>query len=65
MSLVKKPKMIEKKVAANRRNRGLSCGPVTAEGKARIGDEDLVCHDVPEKKGVSGVVAEMLRERYV
>jgi hypothetical protein len=37
MSLVKKPKMTEKKIAANRRNQSLSHGPVTAEGKARIG----------------------------
>jgi hypothetical protein len=51
MSLVKKPEMTEKKVAANRRNESLSHGPATAEGKARIGDEDLACHDVPENKG--------------
>jgi hypothetical protein len=48
MSLVKKPEMTEKKVAANCRNQSLSHGPATAQGKERIGDEDLVCHDVPE-----------------
>jgi len=37
MSLVKKPNLTEKKLAANRRNRGQSHGPVTAEGKERIG----------------------------
>jgi hypothetical protein len=36
MSLVKKPTMTEKKIAANRRNRNLSRGPVTEEGKERI-----------------------------
>ncbi len=36
MSLVKRPKMTEKKVAANERNRKLSHGPVTEEGRARI-----------------------------
>ena len=43
--------MTEKKVAANRWKDSLSHGPATAEGKARIGDEDLVCHDVPENTG--------------
>jgi hypothetical protein len=41
MSLVKKPEMTEKKVAANARNRMLARGPVTAEGKARIGAAQL------------------------
>ncbi|MGA2982501.1 MAG: hypothetical protein ABSG32_01730 [Terriglobia bacterium] len=41
MSLLKKPTMTEKKVAANRRNQSLSHGPVTAEGKARIGAAQL------------------------
>ena len=41
MSLVKKPTMTEKKIAANRRNGGLSQGPVTAEGKERIGAAQL------------------------
>ena len=50
MSFVRKPEMTEKKVAANRRNQSLSHGPVAAEGKARIGDKDLVCHDVQENK---------------
>jgi len=36
MSLVKSPTMTEKKIAANRRNRRLSLGPTTAEGKGRI-----------------------------
>jgi hypothetical protein len=62
MSLVKKPEMTEKKVAANCRNQRLSRSPAMAQGKERIGDEDLVCHDVPEKKGVIGVVAEMCRD---
>jgi len=50
MSLVKNPKTREKKVAANLGNQGLSHGPATTEGRARIGDEDLVCHDAPENK---------------
>jgi hypothetical protein len=41
MSLVKKPTMTEKKIAANRGNLSLSRGPVTAEGKARIGAAQL------------------------
>ncbi|HMD85367.1 MAG TPA: hypothetical protein VKO18_11795 [Terriglobia bacterium] len=41
MSLVKKFAMTEKKIAANRRNGSLSKGPVTAEGKARIGAAQL------------------------
>jgi hypothetical protein len=41
MSLVKKPEMTEKKVAANRRNQSLSHGPATAEGKERIGAAQL------------------------
>jgi hypothetical protein len=41
MSLVKKPTLTEKKIAANRRNRSLSRGPVTAEGKERIGAAQL------------------------
>jgi hypothetical protein len=41
MSLVKKPTMTEKKIAANQRNRSLAHGPVTAEGKARIGAAQL------------------------
>ena len=36
MSLVKKPTMTEKKIAANRRNASQSPGPVTAEGRERI-----------------------------
>ena len=36
MSLVKKPEMTEKKLAANRRNRRLAHGPATAEGRERI-----------------------------
>jgi hypothetical protein len=36
MSLVKKPKMTEKKLAANRRNQKLCHGPVTAAGRERI-----------------------------
>jgi hypothetical protein len=36
MSLVKKPEMTEKKVAANTRNRKLAHGPATAEGRERI-----------------------------
>ena len=36
MSLVKKPIMTEKKVAANRRNGSKSLGPVTAEGREHI-----------------------------
>ena len=36
MSLIKKPEMTDKKVAANRRNQSLCNGPVTTEGKARI-----------------------------
>jgi len=35
MSLVKSPRMTEKKLAANRRNQKLSHGPATPEGKAR------------------------------
>jgi hypothetical protein len=41
MSLVKKPEMTEKKVAANARNRKLAHGPATVEGKARIGAAQL------------------------
>jgi hypothetical protein len=41
MSLVKKPTMTEKEVAANRCNQSLSHGPITAEGKARIGAAQL------------------------
>jgi hypothetical protein len=41
MSLVKKPIMTEKKVDASRRNGGLSQGPVTKEGKGRIGAAQL------------------------
>ena len=41
MSLIKKPEMTDKKVAANRRNQKLSHGPATAEGKARIGAAQL------------------------
>ena len=41
MSLVKKPTMTEKKIAANRSNGGLSQGPATAEGKARMGAAHL------------------------
>jgi hypothetical protein len=41
MSLVKKPTMTEKKITANRRDQSLSHGPVTAEGKARIGAAQL------------------------
>lgn len=41
MSLVKKPTLTEKKIAANRRNGSLSRGAVTAEGKARIGAAQL------------------------
>jgi len=37
MSLVKKPIMTEKKLAAIRRNQKLSHGPATVEGKERIG----------------------------
>ncbi len=37
MSLVKKPTMTEKKIAANRRNQNLSHGPVMVEGKERMG----------------------------
>jgi hypothetical protein len=36
MSLVKKPAMTEKKVAANARNRKLAHGPATVEGRERI-----------------------------
>ena len=36
MSLVKSPRMTEKKLAANRRNRKLAHGPATAEGRERI-----------------------------
>ncbi len=36
MSLVKKPEMTEKKMAANARNRKLAHGPATAEGRERI-----------------------------
>lgn len=36
MSLVKSPRLTEKKVAANERNRKLSRGPVTAAGRERI-----------------------------
>ncbi len=36
MSLVKKPEMTEKKVAANARNRKLAHGPATEEGRERI-----------------------------
>jgi hypothetical protein len=36
MSLVKKPDMTEKKVAANERNRRLAHGPATEEGRERI-----------------------------
>jgi hypothetical protein len=43
--------MREKRVAANPRNQSLFHGPARAEGKARIGDKDLICHDVPENKG--------------
>jgi hypothetical protein len=36
MSLVKSPRMTEKKLAANRRNRKLAHSPATAEGRERI-----------------------------
>ncbi|MGD1102607.1 MAG: hypothetical protein ABSA59_11120 [Terriglobia bacterium] len=36
MSLVKSPRMTERKVAAIRRNQKLSHGPATAEGRERI-----------------------------
>ncbi|MGD1155033.1 MAG: hypothetical protein ABSA41_04325 [Terriglobia bacterium] len=36
MSLVKSPRMTEKKLAANRRNRKLAHGPATAKGRERI-----------------------------
>jgi hypothetical protein len=36
MSLVKKPKMTDRKVAANARNRKLAHGPATMEGRERI-----------------------------
>jgi hypothetical protein len=36
MSLIKKPEMTGKKLAANRRNQALSNGPVTDEGRERI-----------------------------
>jgi hypothetical protein len=36
MSLIKKPEMTEKKVAANARNRKLAHGPATDEGRERI-----------------------------
>jgi hypothetical protein len=41
MSLVKRLTMTEKKIAANRRNQSLPHGPVTAEGKARVGAAHL------------------------
>ena len=41
MSLVKKPTMTGKKIAANQLNGPLSQGPVTEEGKARIGAAQL------------------------
>jgi len=41
MSLVKKPQMTEKKRTAHRRNRILSCGPTTPEGKERIAAAQL------------------------
>ena len=41
MSLVKKPRMTERKRAANRRNQKLSRGPKTAQGRANIRDSHL------------------------
>jgi len=41
MSLVKKPVLTEEKLAANRRNWGLSQVPATAEGRERIGAAHL------------------------
>jgi len=41
MSLIKKPHMTEKKLAAVRRMQKLSHGPVTPEGRARIRDANL------------------------
>jgi len=41
MSLVKKPSMTEKNLAARRRNGKLSQGPVTQEGKARCQDAKM------------------------
>ena len=41
MSLVKKLNMTENKLAANRSNSTHSTGPVTPEGKARVGAAQL------------------------
>src|SRR5579863_3510691 len=41
MSLTRRPRITERKLAANRSNSAHSTGPVTPEGKARVGAAQL------------------------